>query len=921
MQKLKVWAKKDKETLISCGIVFLFFLVAFIWKGFWPFGKNSFAVFDLSNQIVPLASLIIDFFQGKASFLYSNRLGCGMNIFASMVYFIMSPLYLLLFLGGRSNMLFMVNFVVVAYFLCMTIAINYMMKKLFKLKSYLQIIISIAYCFCGYVLQNYTFVTWLNFLVILPLLIVSFKRLVDTKKYIWFSILSCMYIVSCFGVGTTTHFVLLAMYYLYVCLCVEKSKRKETLLRLTVALLVGVLFSSVVLIPVGFSAMIGTRTGQLFDYMFTSLVDRGSEIKIMTIMLEFTFTIFNLYFVLLSNKKDKFNVFLSISIVGLLFIHFVDACLLLLNFGLNSGYFTRLGFVYSVITVLSISKLITDFGKTEKSEHQKSVLPNKGNVENSSILSSQQNVDDKDSSLTENEKTQQSKTGTNSKLIQVVTLALCGLTFLFILMTIIYKNKSLGVLAKDVACATLEQQDWKPISFLLFAVLIVFAFIVVMFRIKKINVKCLQISVAILLVCQAVFGGFLFVNNCYPEDRFTVPMKLTSQIDDYDRMQHSVNNSKVLFDTSGISAFTSMLPTKTLDTFSALGYTTKFNFVGNVGGTLFTDSIMGIKYSLTNSPKSTKTHTFVDKDSYTNENGNTITCYLYKYKFATSGAFLLDKDYCWDYSKNTFENQNILAKAMGATDDLFEIYDLHTLVRTGGTINVSTTNLYRSGNEYKTFDDIEGKVNFSASNTAENVYYLLLEDGYDCLYESKYSKNTNPLAVYKVKSGYFNIPKNTSWDFTKIHFAKLNYEKYQTQLENIKNNQVKINYNRNGFKLNVEISQDKKLFVSNINIKGMKAKINSKKVKVFDIATGFVGIDLTAGNNNVEVYYSSPFLLPSILLVLVCIGLAVLVILLYNKGKLNWINKFIDHIYMAYGICFVCVVFVFTGIVTLIKLL
>ena len=165
-----------------------------------------------------------------------------------------------------------------------------------------------------------------------------------------------------------------------------------------------------------------------------------------------------------------------------------------------------------------------------------------------------------------------------------------------------------------------------------------------------------------------------------------------------------------------------------------------------------------------------------------------------------------------------------------------------------------------------------------------------------------------------------NIPKNTSWDFSKIYFAKLNYDKYESQLENIRKNQIDIDYYSNGCRLNVSTSENKKLFVSNVNIEGMKAKINGTKVAVYDIATGFVGVDLKTGENKVDIYYSSPFVVPSILISIVCIGLAVLIICLYNKGKLNWINKFIDYLYVVYVVCFVCVMFVFSGVATLIKL-
>lgn len=881
MQKIKIWARKNIETLISCGVLFFVMLAIFMWKGFWPFGNKSFAIYDLSNQIVPLASLIIDFFQGKASLFYTNRLACGLNTFATMVYFIMSPLYLLLFLGGRSNMLYMVNLVIVAYLFCMVISINYMMKKLFKIKSYLQIILSIAYCFCGYVLQNYTFTTWLNFLIVLPLMIVAFKRMIDTNKYMWFSILTCIYIVSCFGVGTTTHFVLLAVYYLYILLCVDKLRRKEVLTRLTVALLVGILFSSVILVPVGFSATLGSRSGQLFDYIFTTAVNRESEVKIMMILLEFSFTIFNLYYMLFSNKKDKFNIFLSIVLLGLLVIHFVDACLLLLNFGLNIGYNTRLGFMYSVATVVSVCKLITDFDKKE---------------------------------------IEQSNNTQKSKFLKWTVFVLSIIVLALVVFIIATKMGVLNNFSQRIAIFNYDN-DFGILPIFLWIVGVFFVFVCILFAFKKLDKKIMRFSLAMILCCQAIFGAVMFGCRNFTAERFTLQMQLTKDIDDYDKVKYSVNNMKLLFDTSATSGFTSMLPKKTWDTYKALGYSSKSNYVSNDGGTLFTDSIMGIKYYVTTSNQNSHSYTLLNSGEYVDDNGVTINNFLYKYNYSTSGAFLINQDYQWDFSKNSFENQNALAKAMGATENIFEVADLNTLIRSSGDIKVTTTNLYKSGNEYKTYDNVSGKVKFVTKNRTDNVYYLLLGEGNGELYKTVYAKNTNPLVIYKIGDGQLNIPQNTSWDFSKIFFAKLNYANYEAQLEKIRNNEVKIEYKSNGCALNIDVSENKKLFVSNVNIKGMKAKVNGQKTAVQDVATGFVGVDLNVGKNNVEIYYSSPILLPSLLIVSVLIGLAIVVIILYNKNKLNWLNKIISYAYMVYGVCFVCILYVFTGVITIVKLL
>lgn len=886
MQKIKQHLSNNKSTYISCCVVFFVLMIMFATQHIWPFGKNTFGIFDLSNQIIPLATHIYDIFEGKASLFYSNRWASGMNMFASLIYFIVSPLYLLMFLGGRSNMIYLINLVVVAYFICMTISINYMMKKLFKLNTIFQVIISLCYCFCGYILQNYTFIVWLNYLVLMPLIVVAFKRLVEKEKYLTFSFLIFAYIISCFGVGTTTMFVLLGIFYLYVLLCVGKDKRAKTLTRLTIALLFAVLISSIVIVPAWLSARLGTRSGQLFDYVFTSEIERGWSKKIMYVILDFAFSTLSVVFAIFSNKKDKFNKFLSIVLVSLVFIHFVDACLMLLCFGINNGYYNRLDFILLTFSILAICKFFVD---AQNNAVQVRVAENKK------------------SWIKENWKS----------LLAITVLVAFAVVFL----TMVFDNKfNVKQIAKPIVVHNEVEDDALNILNGVLYVAIPFLLIVLLFKFKQIHYKAMQIAICVLLGCQAVLGGVILANMNFDMETINATSDVVSEYyGDYDKGYGIMKNIAGYYDTSNSSVFTSMLPQKTYDAYSYLGYDTKFNYVvtSRDSGTVFADSLLGVKYRMFGGLADDSCWTTIDTAT-----SGEAKYSLQNFNFSTTGAFLIDQDYEWDWSKNSLENQNKLARAMGADKDIFEIVDLNSIAAgtTDTNIVVNKRNTYQKNGIYNAYAGKTGSIEILTSG--ENIIFYLTvdEDYYDYLKNSTIDKFVNKNAIYTIHNVTFKF-ESEGLDLSKIHIAKFDIQNYAEQFEKNKQNQVEIEYYSNGCKFDIDLTENKKLFVSNINIKGMSAKINGKKAKVEDLATGFVGVNLSAGQNSVVVYYKSPILWPSIIVCILCIAIAILVVVLYNKGKLNWLDKIVDKAYLVYGIALLCFLFVFAGVLTVVKMI
>ena len=128
--------KKEKlyrsPYVITSVLVFFCFLLIFINKGIFPFGKNSLIWGDMHDQITAFYYHFYDSFRGSASLLVDFTTGGGVNFLGIMAYYILSPFTFLLLLFPREQIYLAVSIVVALKILVSSLTCLYFIRTYFK---------------------------------------------------------------------------------------------------------------------------------------------------------------------------------------------------------------------------------------------------------------------------------------------------------------------------------------------------------------------------------------------------------------------------------------------------------------------------------------------------------------------------------------------------------------------------------------------------------------------------------------------------------------------------------------------------------------------------------------------------------------------------------------------------------------------
>ena len=111
--RLWAFAGRNWSWLLAVGIVFLFMVIVSVIMSVAPFGKNSFSCIDSIHQYVPFFSDYQRKVTGFESLFYSWNIGMGQNFLSLLLYYIASPLNLILLVVPRSGILSAFTFLVI----------------------------------------------------------------------------------------------------------------------------------------------------------------------------------------------------------------------------------------------------------------------------------------------------------------------------------------------------------------------------------------------------------------------------------------------------------------------------------------------------------------------------------------------------------------------------------------------------------------------------------------------------------------------------------------------------------------------------------------------------------------------------------------------------------------------------------------
>ncbi len=167
-------------------IVTLFILYAI--KGIAPFGTSYVTYIDGALGYIPVYYSIWDVAHSGGSIIYNFFLGAGSNVYGSLVQNAMySPLTWLIVMIPRSYIPAFMSFFLMIKMALMALTMFIFIKKVFKNTTlFMQVLFSVLWAFSGWLMVSYTNLIWLDNMIIVPLLMLSLKKLFDDNKVIWY---------------------------------------------------------------------------------------------------------------------------------------------------------------------------------------------------------------------------------------------------------------------------------------------------------------------------------------------------------------------------------------------------------------------------------------------------------------------------------------------------------------------------------------------------------------------------------------------------------------------------------------------------------------------------------------------------------------------------------------------------------------
>lgn len=827
--------KKLKNYILSFIIPMIVMILLYIIAGVIGGNKNILTT-DLANQYVEFFSALKNILNGTASPFYSFSKTLGGNLFGLITYYLMSPFNLLIIFFDRIDIPKFVLIINILKIGTSGLTSYIYFNKTFK-KQNTSLAFSITYSLMAYNIVYSQNLLWLDGVIMLPLIFLGIDKLIE-KKPLLFYITLTLSIIFNYYIGYMSCIASL-IYYIYQSYLKENKINKKEIIYCIKYILISVLTAGIILIPSIFSLMQGKANGILGEFVPNqkfALLDLITRFYIGTfknsdilgtlpnvyISVMMTFLVIYYFFNKNINKKEKNASLILIGIFALGFV-FSPINTIWHTFKNPVGFPFRNSFMFDFILLIIAYKSLINLKEIDKKFIKKFLLY---------ALITTLLID---------------------KLLYTKSMyyKIIG-TFTLMTLYIIYLNKNKN----------------KELS---------------------------KLIIALIAIEMTINGGITVYNIKYQnKEKYNKFVTETGNIIDKINQKENTlfrlekdysysSNDQLLLNYNGISHFSSTYEGKTNEFLGKyLGIFNRFYVTNYYGSTLVTNSLLNIKYLL--SEKELNYYKKID----TNYNINT-----YENNYNLPIGFMVEDNLeqlkLEEY--NPFVNQNKILKTMDKTIE--EVFIKNNY-------EIQLNNLKIDENEEKlTYKKINqnDKASIKIKLTTENSGIL-----YGYMSCSKYKKvdvilngksiidinDENGYESNTLELGYYEPNETIEIEFELLEneikpkeymFYILDINKFENAIKILKqHDELKIiEYNKEYIKTNINVQKQNQILYTSIPYdKGMTILVDGKKTTPTKIFDTLIGIELQKGNHVIEYIYTPRGLKEGIIISIIGIGLFII---------------------------------------------
>ena len=860
VEKIRTFLKSRKDYCITFSIVLALFFVHLVFNGAF-FGKNVVLVSDSYEQVYAFFEHFYNVFSGKATLFYSNFYRKGFEMFSTLQYMFSNPFYLIVFLGGRRFIAQMFTVAMFAMLVFSAFTFMWFTKKYIKnIETKTRIFFAILYTFSAFINFNYSFITWFIYPSLILILIDRFINFTKTGKVGSFIAVFVWYIVSCYSVGISTAIMLFIIFTVYILMTQEKDKKKSQLTGLFVVFGVSALVSMALLFP-SIIDVLNTGRGNSF---IANLFSKERELSLHKYGFVFDdagVLILSVIYFIKCDKKDKLNRFL-LALVCLVFAPVVfNSIMKIFCLSKYQGFPARFYFLNEVALFIPALMLV----------EKKLIKP----IE--------------------------CKTESMSKLIFGLILSFLGLTLL-ILEFVNYE--SIGQIVKT---PTYPGTSITVINFFFLAMFVVLIGFAIFFNYRKIlSAYLVKVSFVIVMVISLSLNILTFTgyarNTLYANKKEITKLIKDSNING----NFKVFNSEIcsnhsnwsVGDVKKVSAFSSLVSSDMIDNYFSLGYNASIAVATDFTGTIISDSLMGIKYYVTDHEEVRPYLSLIEKSE---------NYYLYENILAGTGAYAFDKDFRFEDTIDFYKHFEKLQNYFEITGDLFS------------EANVTITDDVEYEDVTRVGEDTKQKVTFTAEK--DGILYInayLAFDEYDEKEEIKNHAISNVSDKYLQDLKYLKDGETYTFyiqkyidkvDISELKFKFMDYSIAEQICNKLKEISQQFTYNKDGYTIELTAEGEKNIFVFNPKLDGMKYNIDGKVAQSRTLLHNMVYFETVGTEIKITAEYKYPYLMTWITFAVICIVLAVILYVLHHFKLFRKLESVIY--YSMLGVVAVLVLFAY----------
>ena len=243
-------SKRKLHLIIPPVMTVVLILMIYIVKGVYPFGSSNIAYYDMNQSFIPCYARAYEVFHGNDSLVFDWIEGAGMDMTSTFPTFVLNPLNCFFwFLKPEYILDFMAWFLIIKLVM-ISLSISFYLKKCYDLPLGLHVILSLMYTFSGYIIQFYTNIWWLDTVAVLPVMVISLKRLMKKEKSDLYSVLLVFELLTCQYMSIMLLIFVLLYSFGMIYTEYDRIKRRKFTARIGISTVLAFAVSSVLLLPV-----------------------------------------------------------------------------------------------------------------------------------------------------------------------------------------------------------------------------------------------------------------------------------------------------------------------------------------------------------------------------------------------------------------------------------------------------------------------------------------------------------------------------------------------------------------------------------------------------------------------------------------------------------------------------------------------